>query len=223
MSIDGDIALASATGGVPASASQDIASAFGLGDDQGSPYLRGQLDLGTLVFTASAFQFSERGQGVLNATFGGLAAATAVATELDFANAKVSGTFDIDLGPVKLSPGLALDVFDFQFKATETTFGNSEQIDEFTPVPMLFVRAEAGVGLVAAVAEVGWLQTPEIDNAELALLDLEAMVELRLAPGFQLFAGYRSIDIDGKGETETESFEVDLNVSGWLIGGGVRF
>ena len=34
-----------------------------------------------------------------------------------------------------------------------------------------------------------------LDNAELMLLDLEALVELRLAPGFQFFAGYRSIDI----------------------------
>lgn len=223
MSVDGDIALASATGGVPASASQDIGSAFGLGDEQGSPYLRGQLDLGTLVLTASAFAFEERGQGVLNATFGGLSATTPVATELEFANAKISAAFDFDLGPVKLSPGLALDLFDFRFKATETTFGNSEQIDEFTPVPMLFLRGEAGISAVAAVVEVGWLKTPEIDSAELMLLDLEALVELRLAPGFHLFAGYRSIDIDGKGETDTDSFEVDLSVSGWLIGGGLRF
>ena len=223
MSVGGDIALASATGGVPPSAGQDIGSGFGLGDNQGSLYARGQLDLGTLVFTASAFQFSERGQGVLNATFGGLAAETPVATELDFANGKISGVFDFDIGPVVVSPGLALDIFDFRFQATETTFGNSERIDEFMPVPMLFLRAAADAGVVAAVVEVGYLQTPEIDRAEVMLLDLEAMVELRLAPGFQLFGGYRSIDIDGRGETDADSFEIDLSVHGWMIGGGVRF
>ena len=223
MSVGGDIALASATGGVPASASQDIGSAFGLGGNQGSSYGRGQLDLGTMVLTASAFWFDERGEGVLNATFGGLAAATPVATELEFANGKLSGTFDIELGPVKLSPGLAVDLFDFRFKATETTFGNSEEIDEFMPVPMLFLRAEAEAGVATGAVEVGYLQTPEVGGAELRLLDLEALVEVHVAPGFRLFGGYRAIAIDATGETDSNSFAVDLTVSGWVIGGGVRF
>ncbi|MDO8348959.1 MAG: hypothetical protein Q7T30_01895 [Planctomycetota bacterium] len=223
MEVGGDIALASAAGGVPPSASQDIGSAFGLGERQDSPYARGQVELGTLVFTASAFRFAERGQGVLNATFGGLAKDTAVSTDLEFANCKLSGAFDIDLGPVTLSPGLAVDLFDFRFQATETTFGNSERIDEFLPVPMLFLRAAAEAGILAAAVEVGYLQTPEIDASEVLLLDLEALVELRVAPGFHVFGGYRAMDIDGRGETDSSSFEVDLSVRGWVIGGGVRF
>jgi hypothetical protein len=38
-----------------------------------------------------------------------------------------------------------------------------------------------------------------------------------------LLAGYRFIDIDGTGETDTESFGVDLQLQGWFIGGGVVF
>jgi hypothetical protein len=223
MSVGGDIALASGTGGVPPGSSQDIGSAFGLGDEQGSPWLRGQVEFGALVLTGSAFHFSERGQGVLDATFGGLAEATPVSTELEFSNCKLSGTYAFDLGPLVLSPGLALDLFDFRFKATETTFGNSEAIDEFMPVPMLFLRAATEVGVVTATVEIGYLQTPEMNHSEVMLLDLEAMVEVRLGESFHLLGGYRAMDIDGKGETDSSSYEVDLTVRGWTIGGGVRF
>jgi hypothetical protein len=223
MSVGGDIALASGTGGVPPGSNQDIGSAFGLGDPQGSPYLRGHVAFDSLVFTGSAFWFDEHGQGTLDATFGGLAEATPVSTVLEFANCKLSGAYAFDLGPVVLSPGLALDLFDFHFKATETTFGNSEEIDEIMPVPMLFLRAAGEVGIVEGSVEVGYLQIPEIDHSEVLLLDLEALLQVHVTPSFLLFAGYRAIEIDGKGETDTSSYEVDLSVSGWSIGGGVRF
>ncbi|MCC7064014.1 MAG: hypothetical protein IT456_14490 [Planctomycetes bacterium] len=223
MSVGGNMALASGTGGVPSSANQDVGSAFGLGEGQGSPYLRGQIDCGVPVFTASGFLFEEAGSGVLNATFGGLSASTPVNSTLEFANLKLSSTFDIDLGPVKVSPGLGLDLFDLRFKATETTLGNSEEIDELVPVPMLFVRGEADLFLCSLVAEAGYLQTPDINGTKASCLDLEAMLEWSLAPMVQVFAGYRRIDIDWRGETDTESYDLSLTVDGWMIGGGLRF
>lgn len=223
MAVSGDIALSSGTGGVGTNASQDIESAFGLGDDQGSPYVRAELDLGSPVFTLSGFTFSESGQGVLDATFGGISASTPVDTELDFANVKFSMTFDIELGPVTLAPGLAVDVFDLQFKATETTLGNSEEIDEIVPVPLLFLRAQADLGPFTLVGEGGYLDTPEMDGAEGKVLDLEARLDWQVLPMLGLFAGYRRIDIDAHGETDTDSFAVDLLVDGWVIGGGFRF
>lgn len=223
MSVGGDMALASGTGGVPSSANQDIGSAFGLGDGQGSPYLRGQVDCGVPVFTASGFLFSEEGSGVLNATFGGLSASTPVNSKLEFANLKMSAAFDIDLGPIKVSPGLGLDLFDLHFKATETTLGNSEAIDELVPVPLLFVRGEADVFLCTLVGEAGYLQTPEINGTKARCVDLEAMLEWSLAPMVQVFAGYRRIDIDWRGQSDTDSYDLNLTVDGWMIGGGLRF
>lgn len=223
MAVSGDIALSSGVGGVTSGSNQDIESAFGLGDDQGSPYVRAQLDLGSPVFTASGFMFSESGQGVLDATFGGIPGSTPVETELDFANVKFSMTFDIPLGPVTIAPGLGVDVFDLHFKATETTLGNSEEIDEIVPVPLLFLRAQAGLGPVTFVGEGGYIDTPDMDGAGGTVLDLEARVDWQILPMLALFAGYRRIDIDAYGETDSESFAVDLLVDGWMVGGGFRF
>jgi len=42
-------------------------------------------------------------------------------------------------------------------------------------------------------------------------------------PTLHLFAGYRLLDIDGKGETSDTSFAIDGLIDGWVIGGGFRF
>lgn len=223
LALTGEVALASATGGVPAGSLQDMGSALGIGSDQGTPYVRGQLDLGNTVLTASVFVLHEEGSGTLARTFGPLAAATAVRSELDLTNAKLTMTYDIGLGPLKVSPGLGLDVLDLSLSATEPVFGNRGEIDELLPLPMLFCRVEGDIGLVALIAEVGFLDMPEIDGAEVTLLDLEAMVEYRLLPTMQLFAGYRLLDVDGKGETSDSSYALDVTLDGWVIGGGVRF
>lgn len=223
MQVSGNLALTSGTGPVSAASEQDIGSAFGLGDRQGSPYLRAQADLGVPVLTLSAFQIEESGAGTLESTFGGLSTNTPVRSDLEITNAKASLTFDIGLGPVKVSPGLALDVFDLYFKATETQFGNSETIDELIPFPLLFLRAEAGLGPVSCVGEIGFLETPEIDGAKGRVLDLDVMVEWSVLPLVEVFAGYRLIDIAARGQTDTESFDADLQIDGWVLGGGIRF
>lgn len=223
MAVSGDLGLATGALGVPSSAHQDIESAFGLGDPQGSPYVRGQTDLGPVVLTGSGFLFSESGSGQLNADFGGIPSGTPVESSLDFANAKLSATFDFDLGPVKLSPGLGLDLFDVQFSARETTFGNTEEVDQLLFVPLLFLRAKAELGGIAGVVEVGYLKTPEVDNAEAEVLDLELMAEVQMASNVWAFAGYRLIDLQGNGESGGDSFDIDMQVSGWTIGGSLRF
>lgn len=223
LAVGGDIALASGTGGTGGAPQQDVGTAFGLGDQRGSPYLRAQADLGSVVLTASGFELRESGRGQLDASFGGLPATTAVATDLKFGCAKLSATFDIDLGPVKLSPGLAMDVFDLEFRAEELSLGNAEVIDEIVGVPMLLLRAEAGVGSVDLVAEVGYLETPRIERAKGRFLDAELLARCSLSPSMHLFAGYRFIDIDATGDTGTESYGIDLQVRGFVVGGGLRF
>lgn len=223
MAFGGDAALASASGGVPPGSMQSLESTMGLGSDLAAPTARAQLDLGAMVVTASGLYLRERGDGNLAATWGPIASGTAVRTELDFTNIKVSVTHDFGLGPLKVSPGIAVDLIDFRLAATESTFGNRGEIDQFLPLPMLFVRAEGDIGLLGLIAEVGYLKVPEIDGAEVALLDAELMLEYRLLPTVQLFGGYRLLDLDGTGETSDSSFAVDLTLDGWFIGGGIRF
>lgn len=221
--VGGDIALTTGSGGTPATAHQDIESAFGLGEEQGSPYARVQGDLGFVTLTGSGFLFSEDGTGTLNADFGGISASTPIESSLDFANAKISATFDFGIGPVTISPGLAVDVCDVQFSARELTLNTTESVDELLFVPLVFVRGEVELGGIAGIVEIGYLQTPEYDDAKSTVLDVELLAEVEVAGNFRAFAGYRLIDLEGYGETDGDSFDIDLEISGWMIGGALRF
>jgi len=222
MEIGGDLALD--TGGGPgASVEQSVDTAFGLGDAQGSPYFRGQLDASGPVFTGSIFWLEDSGSGQLDGAFGGLPSGTGVDGDLELGVAKISAAYDIDLWLVKVAPGIMCDVFALDFTARELTLGSTEAIDEVVYVPMPFVRAEAGFGPVTAVGELGYLEVSDIGDAGGRFLDFEALVEVNIAPLAHLFAGYRLIDMDGDGNTGDDVYGVDLQLRGWTIGGGLRF
>ena len=222
MEIGGDLALDSG-GGPAASVEQSVDTAFGLGDAQGSPYFRGQLDASGPVFTGSVFWLRDSGAGQLDGAFGGLPSGTAVEGDLDLGVAKISAAYDFDLWLVKVAPGLMCDVFALDFTAREQTLGGTEAIDEVVYVPMPFVRAEAGFGPVTAVGEIGFLEVSDLGDASGRFLDFEALVEVNIAPLAHLFAGYRLIDMDGDGDTGNDVYGVDLQLRGWTIGGGLRF
>src|SRR5687767_4614056 len=112
MAIEGNIRLAATGGPISGTIDQDVESAFGLGDPQGAPYVRGELDLGVPVIALSAFRFSDSGKGQLDAQFGNITAGADFESELDFANVKGSVSFDLGLGPLTLSPGVAIDAFE---------------------------------------------------------------------------------------------------------------
>lgn len=225
VAVSGDLALTTGAGGVSSMAQQDIESAFGLGDDQGAPYVRAEAGAGVVTFAGSGFLFSDSGTGTLNEDFGGIPASTGVESSLDFANAKLSATFDLglDIGPVKISPGLAVDLCDVQFSARELTLGTTESFDELLFVPLLFLRTAVELDRFRGVVEVGYLQTPEVDGGKSTVLDLELLAELQLVGDLSAFVGYRLIDLAGYGDSGGDSFDVDLQVSGWMIGGALRF
>jgi hypothetical protein len=221
MAIDGRVALSTAGGG--ASIDQDVDSAFGIGDPQGAPYVRAQLDFGTPVLTASAFTFNESGSGTLNANFGSITSGTPVNSDLRFTDAKVSLAFDIPLGPIKIAPGLAADLIYLEMNVRSTLSASSEDLKVFAPVPMGFVRAEADLGVVGLVGEFGYVKNPNIGDVEGTLWDGEVMAELRAGRALLLFAGYRTISVNGSGTVDNQDFSTDLRISGWTIGGGLRF
>ncbi len=223
MAIDGNIALATAGSGLSGTVDQGFDSAFGLGDERGSPYARLQLDAGVPVITVSGFAFEETGTGQLDSQFGVIVAGTNVISDLQFTNLKGSLAFQIDLGPVAVSPGIALDYFDLEMTVRDTGGLAQENIDVLAPVPMAFLRGEASLGVVAAVAEVGFIRVPKIREIEGTFWDAEAMLEVRPLPMLHFFAGYRFLHVDGEGTVDNQDFATDLDVSGWMIGGGVRF
>lgn len=222
MKVGGELALTSGVGSQEA-IEQSVDSAFGLGGGQGSPYLQGEVDFGAPVVKASVFWLSESGQGELADSFGGLVQGTTVDSTLDLAVAKISATYDFDLGLVKVSPGVMFDVFALDFRASEQALMSSEEIDDIAVVPMAFVRGEAGFGPVQAIAELGYLEYSGVDGNDGRFLDVEAMIEWYPLPLGHVFAGYRYININGEGDSESREFATDLQIAGWIVGGGIRF
>lgn len=221
LALDGDLGYVG--GSSNAEIRQDIESAFGLGDDQGSVYGRASVDFGVPTLTASGFLFEDEGQGILTTDFGdNLVANTPVASEFSMANAKVSYVFDISLGPVTISPGLAADFVDLSMEVRDTLGIVSEKVELQAPIPLAFLRAGLDFGIVGAMVEGGYMQV-DIDDVEAKMLDIEALVEVRPLDWLNVFVGYRSIEVQAEGLIDEDQADIDIGVSGWLIGGGIRF
>jgi len=222
LSLDGDIGYSN---GNTVAVEQDFESVFGLGDSQGSPYGRAQIDFGVPVLTVSAFSFEDKGRGVLLSDFGNipaLAGGVPVQSELDMMNAKVSLAFEIGIGPVSISPGLAIDYFDLQIDVTDALSIASEQVDVSGPLPLAFLRADVDLGIVSAFAEAGYMSA-DIDDVDGELLDIEAQLVLHPAPLVELFVGYRYWNIALDGIIDNNTIDTDIKVSGLIFGGGIRF
>ena len=222
MDVAGSVTLDDSNGGPAAGGRQDIGSAFGLGDEHGSPFLRADVDCGGPSFTASGFWFEDDGTGVLDDDFGGLLGNTPVTSEIELGNLRLGAVWDFELGPVTLSPGLALDLFDFHFRASDPV-GNSEVIDEFLAVPLLVARGSTRVGPVDLLGEVGYIEASNGEGSTNRFLDADVMLSCTVSSSAFVFAGYRFIDVDATGDTEAQSFTVDLELRGWYLGGGIAF
>lgn len=217
LSLDGDIGYVQETAMV--SIDQD-AKAFGLGDKQGSPYVRGQVDFGMPVLTVSGFSFEDEGQGTLGATFGTLAQGVMVNSTLEMQALKLSYAFDIGFGPVAISPGFAVDYFDLLIEATNGLI--TERVDLNSPFPLLFLRATVDFGTVGAFVEAGYLGA-DVDDVDGALLDIEAQLLVRPWSALELFVGYRYLQLQLDGLIDDDSFDTDLTISGLIFGGGLKF
>ncbi|MFO1076297.1 MAG: hypothetical protein U1E73_01065 [Planctomycetota bacterium] len=222
LGLDGDLGYVNGTSSI--AVQQDLQSGFGLGDDQGTPYARASVDLGVPRIAASGFLFSDEGRGQLTANFGGnLTAGTFVDSKFDLGMAKASFTFDIPIGPLTLSPGLAVDFVDLSINVKDTLGIATEDVELKAPLPLGYVHGDLALGSwVNLVAEVGYVQV-DVKDINAKLLDIEALVELNAIGPVNLFAGYRKIQLDGDGAIDNDNFDISVGLSGFLIGGGVRF
>jgi hypothetical protein len=223
LAVDGDIGYVS--GSTTASVAQDVESAFGLGDDQGRPYARVAADLGVPVIAVSAFTFEESGTGVLQANFGDsgtLIAGTPVESNLEMFNAKGSLAFEIDFGPISVAPGVCANYFDLDMRVRDLIGIADERVELNAPVPMVFVRGQVDVAIVSGIVEVGYMAI-DVDDVETKFLDVEVLAMVHPTAMLDLFVGYRMLDLDAEGEIDGDTFDADLQIGGFLIGGGVRF
>jgi hypothetical protein len=223
--VDGDFGYVSGAGPSSVSVAQDVESAFGLGDDQSLPYVRATLDAGVPVLSVSAFRFEDAGDGVLEANFGDsgtLVAGTPVHTDFEMFAAKAALAFEISLGPVSVAPGIAVDYIDLDVRVRDR-IGIADEAAELTaPVPLAFVRGQVDLWLVTGILELGYMSV-DIDDVDATVFDVEVLAMLQPLPRLDLFVGYRMIDVDADGEVDGDRFETDLQIGGFMVGGGVRF
>jgi hypothetical protein len=221
LALDGDIGY---VGGASAtSVAQDVDSAFGLGDDQNTVTGRLAIDTGVPVLAVSGFLFDEQGRGVLQSNFGNtFAAGLPVRSDFELTNVKGSYAFQIGMGPVSISPGIAVDYFDLSLEVRDQFGFGVERAELQAPIPLGFLRAEVDLGIVSLLAEGGYMKI-DVDDVEMKLLDIEAMLMIRPTAMLDLFVGYRLIELDGDGDIDGDTFEADFKLSGLMIGGGIRF
>ena len=222
LSLDGDVGYAN---GNATAVQQDTRSAFGLGDTQGSPYGRAQIDFGVPVLTVSAFQFSDDGRGRLESDFGNIPSignGVPVQSQFDMTNVKASYAFNIGIGPVSISPGIAIDYFDLQMDVQDAFAIAQERVDLSGPLPLGFLRADVDLGVVSAFAEVGYIGA-DIDDVNGKLLDIEAQLVVHPAVLVELFVGYRYLNLQLDGTIDNDTIDTDITISGLIFGGGIRF
>jgi hypothetical protein len=210
-------------GSTTANIDQDVESAFGLGDDQGSPVVRAGLDMGLVHVLASGLMFEDEGTGTLQANFGNnLTAGTVVQSEFDFNCAKIALVFDIPIGPVTIAPGFGVDYVDLMVNVRDTFGVAVEEADLTAPIPLLFLRGDVDFSIFNAALEIGYsaVDTSDIDAK---LLDVEAMLEVEALGWLNFFAGYRLIQFEADGLIDDDTYDIDLGLSGSMLGGGVRF
>lgn len=218
LSLSGDVGLSDTGGG--AFVDQDVSS-LGLGGKEGSPYARAQLDLGMPVLAVKGFTFEQEGSGELTDPFGSITSGD-VTSKLSLTNIQGSVAFEFGLGPISLAPGIAVEYIDVDF-SVESSGQPTQTIDWQAPIPMGFLRAEADLWLLQGVAEVGYIQVPEIQGIEGTFWDLDLTVSYRPTPLLHLFTGYRHVHVDANGESDGQNFDTNLDLSGWVIGGGFSF
>ena len=139
----GSLALESSSGGGAPSVSSnnDINEDLGIATKLNSLYARAELDTGLLHFTGSGYRVQDQASGTLSAAFGSIPANTPVETDLDLQIYKVAVSLDlIDIGPVRVSPGLAADIVVSDTSITGSSV--AEDLDGTIPIPMLFVQSE---------------------------------------------------------------------------------
>jgi hypothetical protein len=223
MTLEGQAGLENSSGNA-ISGRVDLHDDLGLDEPSGTLYVEGQLEWFLGRLGASAFRYDQTGTGVLSSDFGDIGAGTPVQTDVTLWNAMAYWAYDIvDIGYLRFAPGIAVDVFDLDAKvASLTAISVFERIEVFTPVPMLYGQLEGRLGPVGVQVDGGWMSI-DLGDVEGTWWDLEGRVTASLDDRFDVFAGYRHIDLDTEGVAGSQRFDADIQLGGWFVGAGVRF
>lgn len=223
MSLSGEVGYSRGASGTEAP-KQDIDSAFGIGNSEGSPYGGAAVDFGVPILTISAFALKTTGAGTLSDGFGGIPAATPVSSALDLLDIKTTYVFEVPIGPFSIASGVGLDYLDVKLRVSnlDPVVPEVQTADLSLPVPLGCVRGELDLEWLNVLAEVGYMSAA-LEGVEAQIVDVEAMVMFRPSRWAHLFLGYRWLALDVKGSLDTDYVATDIALRGFMLGGGFEF
>ncbi|MCA8970961.1 MAG: hypothetical protein KDC95_14290 [Planctomycetes bacterium] len=203
----------------------DVEEGFGLKDAMSSPFGRVEAEVVVARIVASGFQIDQTGRGALSVQFGDIPLSTPIESTLEMTNLKGAILFDLlDLGPVRISPGIGADYFDLKLDARSLAVTTlRESLDATAPVPLIFVQGEVDLGYFDIVADVGAMKA-NVQDIDGTVLDVEVLARFRPIDHVELFAGYRHITLDVEGlADDNQKYLGDLTLRGFMVGGGIYF
>ena len=220
----GDLGLGPSSGVVdPKSVKNDIETSLGIDDSLGTPYVRLEFSAAVASFTFSAFSIGDSANGILAADYGDIPVGSSVNTDMDLTSLKAAVHFDLfNLGPIRISPGLGVNLLAVDIESRSTIATINEQVDESVPIPMVFLQAEVDLGVIDAVVDLGYLDV-DVGNVRGSMIDVEAIARWRPISHFEAFVGYRLILLEADGDSDGQNFLFDLALNGWIIGVGIHF
>lgn len=221
VSADGDFGISSS--GFSANNSVD---AMGIDDDDGAFSVRGDFKWGGPHLSVTLQESTHDGSGTLDADLiedglPAIPAGTDVDTDFSLGLHTAYLTWDLVPGDFELGLGVGVVALDVDLMTTDD-MGNSIEADELLPIPVLALRAAAGVGPVDLQALVGAMTLSSgSDDVTFIDADLNARIELLgVSPGPTgwLTAGLRYTDLDLEFDDDGDNVAVDLQFTGPYIG-----
>lgn len=233
LKLGGDIGFATGSQNLSGQASVD--EGLGQGGNVGAPYGRIELANDAGMFGAglfaSGFVYDNQGTGTLQAKYGNIVAGTAVRSDFNLVNAKVGAFLSFDIADlVFIRPGIAADIFlpDLVVETTQVTPAQSERINDPLGLPLPYVQVGVDTGIVSAFVEVGYLplDTSKVNiggdyDVDSKTLDVEAMVRVRPGAHLEVFAGYRLFKLQVAGRLQSDTVDIDIDLTGFMVGGGL--
>ena len=199
----------------------DLQDDLGVGDEQASPYVRLEADWGNHRVKVSGFRHQSSGSGTLQHPFGDLVAGSAVNSDLEFDDITASWSYDLmPTGPLRL--GLGVQVGYYGVDLSVRSIGGFETVTSDLIAPMPYVDGEVDVGIFSFGANAGALMA-DLHDATARYWDAEGYARMHIGPALEVLAGYRYLLIDAHGTADNRDFDADFEVTGWFLGGGIRF
>jgi len=224
--------------------SQDLQTALGLVEDNGSLGIRADLDVGSPHMTFAMQRSSHDGRGTLQDSISydgneinlpdtdgdGEPDPVDVATQFDLTSYSFVTTWDvIPADSFELGLGLGANLLQIDMEVESQAVGVDESISfyELAPVPVVAVRVGGDIGPVSLSALASGLSV-SIGDLDATYLDFDLMAKWRLLgekDGFagSLAAGWRHTSLDAELDDDADQVDIDLTFSGPWFGATIGF